>query len=380
MAKKKTSGMKAKTRPAGKKRPVKVWHIFNYEQRFELPDDNRRCRKGPLLFAKYVISGSDDESLNLQDQIQSLRSFGLPWMLLKGCFYELVSVAGNRSRMYRGYLLDQEYKPATTKKISLWLDMDIKETSKVLNALSQAGLIERVPLPEFDPDDNDPPMEGTEKPGGKSGSSGKHKTTRQAGRTQNSAIRGAGRKFPAPFKKGEDEAVRGNRIENEDEKKRSESEGEGNLISNAIGSLDRKPEGKPCPRPTEPTESDAGAGAICRDAGSHPPPSIVSGLDDLYSPRTFAMAVYGAMGFTWPLEILKARQELGAFESCWERALDSGLPPSALQDLWDKSIKEAAALNRKKRRCRNVSAVWMDVFNKRLTAQKTRASPKEEAG
>lgn len=380
---------KKQSEPGGKKRLAKVWHIFNYELRFELPDDNRRCRKGPLLFSKYIISGSDDESLNLQDQLQALRSFGLPWMLLKGSFYELVAVAGNRSRMYRGYLLDQEYQPAGNKKIALWLGMDEEKAHQVLTALRLTGLIERVPLPEFDPDNNDPPMPESGPTSGKEQEEQKGKSDRQARRTQNTAIRGAGRKNPAPFKKGE--IGIGNRKSEEQKKKNpnrikpeSETEGKGNLISQALGTA-KEPSASPAaapdlnpspiPSPMNPTESDAGGEdrTAARMACDPPPPSIdlSQRMTELYDPSAFGLRVFELLFRDRP-QVQRDRAEVGAFAAAWERALQSGLRPSELEHLRERSLQRAEQISRKRRRVNKPGAVWMHEFNARLQA---RASP-----
>ena len=147
------------------KRKMKVWHIYHFRERFELADDVRHCRKSPLLFTKdYVGTGQDDESISYHQQIASLK-LRPNWLALRGAFHELKEIAANRSRCYRGYMLDEKFAPATETKISQWLGADAKATRTILAELQSIGLIERVDLPEFDPSINEAPDKETDNSG-----------------------------------------------------------------------------------------------------------------------------------------------------------------------------------------------------------------------
>lgn len=50
-----------------------MWHVFRFRERFELADDQRFCRKGPLIYARDYITPADDESCAYLQQIESLR-------------------------------------------------------------------------------------------------------------------------------------------------------------------------------------------------------------------------------------------------------------------------------------------------------------------
>ena len=85
-----------------KKRILKIWHIFRFGERFELPDDWRTLRKSPLLFTKdFVGSGNDDESISFVQQMQMLDGYD-NHLMLKGAFGELKRITANRSRCSRG--------------------------------------------------------------------------------------------------------------------------------------------------------------------------------------------------------------------------------------------------------------------------------------
>jgi len=146
---------------SGKKRIKKVWRIFRFKERFELADNVRFCRQSPLLFTRdFVGSGKDDESIGYAQQMQILR-MSPRRLVLKGAFGELKEIAANRSRAYRGYLLDERFEPATDSRVAMWLGLEIKEARSILKELAKIGLIERVDLPIFDERENLPP----DKPG-----------------------------------------------------------------------------------------------------------------------------------------------------------------------------------------------------------------------
>ena len=99
----------AKDKPIRKQPTQKVWHIYHFGERYELPDDRRTFRRGPLLFTRgFVGSGQDDESISHHKQIEALMSQP-EGLAARGLFDELLNRAANQSRCYRGYLLDEKY-------------------------------------------------------------------------------------------------------------------------------------------------------------------------------------------------------------------------------------------------------------------------------
>ncbi|MCE5185109.1 MAG: hypothetical protein LLF76_03170 [Planctomycetaceae bacterium] len=421
----------AKTAKTVQRRTAKAWHVLNFEQRFELPEDMRKCRKGALLFLKYVVSPSDDESINLAEQLASLRcmaSEDMPEILLEGCFWRLAKMAANRSRVYRGYLLDERYQPATAGKIAMWLGLGADLTAGVLEGLEKAGLIERVPLPEFVDDGDDP---GSTPPAADEPPAGREKPTRKktaakgskAARKKNSA---QGRKFPDTFKKGEDESEvnpqpsASGKGEKKTEDQPSAAEGQGPAARAAEakgqaqgqgaaiaaqagpnqreaeseaeaepeqqagrevqqkrnGQRESQPQGYAPSSPTTAPLNLTGdlTGTDGGGAGNKTAPNIniVSYLDELYD-RTgyiFADRVFRAIGVPHSQDSPAGRSEIEAFASAWQRALRSGRKPTELNELFDKSIKRAEFFGRQRargKRYRNgPEAVWMYEFNQRL--------------
>ncbi len=150
--------------PSGK-RP-KVWHIYEFADRFELSEDTRACRKGPLLFCREAVSNNDDDAKDYCLQLLALRRYD-NHLELHGAFIALRNQAADRSRAYRGYLLNGKRAPAQIVDICDWLSVKTPEARKILKRLEAVGLIERVEMPEFDLSVNEKPgkSESPEKSG-----------------------------------------------------------------------------------------------------------------------------------------------------------------------------------------------------------------------
>lgn len=132
------------------KKQKKAWHIFHFRERFELPDNVRFDRQRPLVYTRdFVGSGQDDESINFNQQMERLKSYP-ECLAIKGAFRELKTMAANRSITYRGYLLDEDFQPATTKRLAELLLISEKKADEYLKVLEDVRLIERVPLPDFE--------------------------------------------------------------------------------------------------------------------------------------------------------------------------------------------------------------------------------------
>lgn len=148
-----------KKSPAGK---LKVWHIVRFRERYEMPDDYRSFRKGPLYYTKdFVVNGGDDESASAYQQMCVLKSKPNR-LVLRGAFADLKEIAANKSLTYRGYLLDEHFLPANDLKISHWLCVQIRTAKKILKDLEEIGLIEHINMPHFDLNDDKLPDKGKE--------------------------------------------------------------------------------------------------------------------------------------------------------------------------------------------------------------------------
>lgn len=416
MAKKKVSAQSP--RPARTKAVPKVWRVFRFEERFELSDDVRYCRRTPLQYIReYVGSGQDDESIAYKQQLAILRSRPNRAELFLA-FYEIRENAANRSRCYRGYLLDESFRPASEKKISLLLKLDYKVARRVLKELAEIGLIERVPVPDFDLDVNTPPPQ-------KSGNSGRAR--------KKTNVPGNSRSSPGAFKKKEKEKEKKTatvigKSESKKEKKTAigkiEKEKQAEAEAEAEGKAKTVPKGKIVPKteaepqaeaeaeaegraekeshtgtiaqqaptatppsvPTMPTVSDSGEGAdgiMPRD----PPQSVfnratsqpgvlrrsVAGMRMLHDPagREYALKIYKAICVPYPESSTEGIRELTSFASAWLHAKAAGLTPAELESLWHRTIKDAEVHGRKRKirpgvYTKSPEAVWWATFKSRL--------------
>jgi len=124
-----------------------VWHIFEFNERFELAKDKSKPsrptgKKGGLMYIQVPV-GANDAAAHLEDI-----EFEENSCELFGAYVKLARQAAKRSRAFRGYLLTGQYKSASVVHISRWLNKTPEDTTKILEKLRQVGLLDRVPLPE----------------------------------------------------------------------------------------------------------------------------------------------------------------------------------------------------------------------------------------
>ena len=127
-----------------------VWHVFNFGERFELPAGMKVCQKGPLQFLKLPVAGDpyDNESHILLEQWSMLDREDNT-LVLEAVLIRLWKHAGRWSRKYRGYLLNEHYRPSTTAQIARIVKLNISPTARALKVLKKYNLIERVVMPDF---------------------------------------------------------------------------------------------------------------------------------------------------------------------------------------------------------------------------------------
>lgn len=358
-----------------KKRAKKVWRIFRFAQRFELPDDTRFCRRSPLIYVRdFVGSGLDDESINYKRQIIACKASPNRHKLL-AVFFDMREIAANYSRCFRGYILDERFEPANVNKIAGWVGLNISETYKILKELEQIGLIEKVSLPEFDPSINEPPGESNKAKKDKGRS--RRRTKEHKGKKRKPrAISGAHGKSRAPLNK-----------------KKTES-GNGNSKGKSSGKPDKGKKKKTAttptttPDPINPKGTDAGVGRKAFRPRNLPRGSVNykqtvklgSVLRKLYDPEAeqFAQEVYDAIGTHYAKDSREGRSELACWKAAWAEAQMAGVNPAYLTELWDKIISEAMKLKLKRRRTsvrfrRSPEAVLRWLFDRILASIERRA-------
>ena len=364
---------KSKTKPKTRK----VWKIFRFQERFELPDNIRFSKLKPLVYIRdYVGSGQDDEAINYKRQIMACKSSPNRHKLLS-VFSDLREIAANRSKYYRGYILDERFEPASYNKIASWVGLGLSEGGKILGELERIGLIERVPVPIFEPpgagdDDN------------KKGKKAKSRAqTRKVGKTRKPLKR----KDKAKTVSGS-----GKDKKNEENNKTTDTD-KGRTSKKEKRSTAVSAKGQEGHSPTNPKESDGGVGNHNQGGHATPPLQSLSHrhrghpeqlgdvLHQLYDPEAsaFAEAVYKAIGTPYPRKSKEGVSELSCFKQAWAAAQLAGIAPSYLKGLWARTMKEAAALAAKRRRKsvkfrKSPEAVLRWLFDKLLADAVGRAS------
>ena len=389
---KKTPAKKsAKKTSSVKKRVVKVWHIFRFKQRFELPDDVRYKRVSPLAFTRdFVGSGQDDEAISYHQQMLFLRSME-NYLELKGAFHELKGIAANRSRCYRGYLLDEVYRPASDEKISQWLGVSVKDAKRILKSLEQVILIDRVEVPEFDPTVNEPPTDDSDISGrarkssgsfkkndkGKGKGKGKKKTAIGNGKNKSNKKTTSVKPQPAEAEGKDMNQSQGKSVtQGKGEKKGSVEKKATTGRGGGVGREAETPSSPTTapPLPFMPTETDAGGeSGSFETLPSSDLAAVAERFDSLYqgSAQQFAEEIFKAIQTPCQMDSPQGSRELAAFASAWQRAHLAKLRPSRLDALWQRSVKEAARIGRKRKRTKfkkSAEAAWMWVFQQLLTS------------
>ena len=143
---------------AARKRRItrKVWRIYHFQERYELPDDMRKCRMSSLEYTRdFVGDSGGDEAVSYHHQMNMLSNGdGLEFAQLYGIYRLLVNMSAKRSRAYRGFLLDIDNEPLNDSQIAALLHVDRRKMPTIMRKLASAKLLEQVRLPIFDLDKN----------------------------------------------------------------------------------------------------------------------------------------------------------------------------------------------------------------------------------
>jgi len=327
-----------------KARVKKVWRIFHFRERFELPDTVRFDVERPLVYIRYYVgSGQDDESINFKRQIAACKASDNRHTL-HSSFMDILEVAANHSRSYRGYLLDERFEPASISKIAEWVSLETEETGKILEKLEQIGLIEKV---EWTPPPKLPADDGGRVRGRKSKSRAR---TRKSEKVR-VPLNNKGNEKRNEKTKGKKKT--GNKPEPEKEPNPKEASADAAAIA---------AESQENPK-IDPKGSDAQVGHDKRATRINPPgqsfkriteqPERLDGvLHRLFNPeaKEFAAEVYRAIGTPYTPDSQEGRSELACWLQAWADVQLLGLNPLYLHELWDKTINYAAKLRVKRNR------------------------------
>lgn len=378
-------------RQNGRGRAVKVWHISRFQQRYELPDDVRFDRKSPLLYVKsFCGSGSDDESCAYYRQLMSLRTKS-NWLMIRGAFAELVNISANASKVFRGYLLDSNYMPAFDEQIGSWLGLQKDDAEKMLIELEQAGLIEKIDMPDFEQ------IIATKREnvtGRKKAVKKNPVASRETTRKNETARAPLNKKTKVKTKAKAKVKINGN--EKVKEKYKSNRQRESGPNSNSLkGQAESQINQSPpatLPMPPAPPLSDPGESKVIPYPKA-PPESlrnnnepqklsdVIAGMQHRYSvdAKAFGADIFQALGLTCMPDSEQGRRELGCFASLWQDALQTGLNPPALDELRSRAVAEAGRIRKHWHgRKGKPAAVFCKVFNGMITNAKTYETEKNK--
>jgi len=358
----------AKAAKSRKPRQKYVWHIARFRDRFEMPENLRKKRIQPLDFTRdFVGSNAGMEAAKYQEQAAQLgNGDGMRHMMLVGLFRELVNRASNQDRAYRGYLTDAEFNPVNVGQLAKSLRWPTGELQTAMKELSTAGLIERVPEPDYIADDErEFPSEGAED----AKNNVRRNSTERGGKRGKPSRTGNGR-VPRPKEK----RVRTSRPEG-----RSEGQDE-------LGMTSTTPTTTPGdPKPVDPNESEGGQAPAPHSSSGPapsvhhrlPPPAVPIGqcvkLHD-FDADQFGLKVYALLGLDKRFEASskEAKSEWRSFAN-WLIKAKAATPPTAWADLRERGFAKARHIAKYGKTAEKPGAVWFKAVGKPGLAAKARA-------
>lgn len=349
MNKDKTANEKRRTKktcPEQSRR--KVWRITDWEPLYELADDIRKKRSGPLTYTKsqVTISGlSTAAEVRHYEMMKQLKARP-ERHLLRSVLEDLTNWTGAKHYGPRGYLVTTENKPPSLDYIAAQLDkLEAKDLEIAMPILEDIGLIEKVI------------MNGSLEPSG----------------PKRTGPDSSGRKR-TPLKKDKDKDKDKNK-----KKKKGKVDKDNNNIKNNSRQENNKhkshlvegqTKAQTTQAPTTTPESikskvvEPGGSRIIKFNG--PPGSVkYKRYDD--DCKMFAQEIFYGLELEKQGQSVQTRRNLGSFASQWRKACRSGLPPPVLDELRSSAITEARRLGRYYRNNKgNPAAVFNDVFNDKL--------------
>jgi hypothetical protein len=371
----------------------KVWRIYRYAERYELKDDDRRCRKSALQFTRDFVSVmAGNEAVGYHQQLSMLQNGdGEEYFVLFGLYRTLINEAGKRSRAYRGYLLDAANGPLSDAKLARMFKIHVKKMSKLLRRLEVVDLLERVDVPEWD-------LTLDELPPKKDDSvqeAGALETQKRGSRSKNKACAGDGRRRTAqagdgqqPFKKTNNYNYNSNKNFNKQQARSGKTTASARKEKTTIDNGQKKTEtqaqaeaqgkaqeqtvqAEPSPPTTQPSavkpqESDAGGERVTPTPS--PLPSLSQGGQSRHG-LNYGKRVYLGLGYHHDVDSAEARREITSFASKHDQIVSalSKLSPPMIDALLQRGLAEAVKIGRRKgNRCKG--AVWHTVMDKLVAA------------
>jgi len=129
-------------------RATKVWHITDWQDLYELNDDVRKKRSGPLRYVKTLATLSPfclDAEARYFERLCQLKA-SPKRHLLRSALEELKTWCATKPFGVRGYLVTAQGKPATYKYLAEQLTMKVSDIEYVVPALGRLGYLERISI------------------------------------------------------------------------------------------------------------------------------------------------------------------------------------------------------------------------------------------
>lgn len=348
-----------------------VWHVCRFRERFELPDDLRFCRKGPLVYCRDYVSPCDDESASYLREIDAVTRHRNALEII-GAWSLIRRAASARSRAFRGYLLTADNRPMSDAEIGRTiLFVEPRRASRILKALAEAGLLEQVCCPIFDLSENEAPQNKGAKSAGKPAKSPKRKTGRKNSVSREGSENLGRTRTPLRAKmknelttgKGKEKEVNGN----------GKEQGGRNENTPLPSEPPRStPKGSGSPNANGPRR-DCGPGIVRLSAAL---PRAVDGLAHSYAIRAddFGAEIFALLQCPMDRESLDGRRELGNFKAALLGAIDAGLSPGQIEECIGKAKADAGRIGRNRRRHYTNGGTperyWRFLFGKHLDARR----------
>lgn len=340
------------TARANKGKPTKakplVWHVCRFRERFELPDDQRFCRKGPLVFCREYVSAADDESANYLREVDTLTRHRNALELI-GAWLLIRRAACARSRAYRGFLLTADNRPMSDAEIGRTiLFCQPRRASRILKTLAEAGLVEPVICPIFDLAQNEAPAQKQAKTPRKQAQSRRRKSGRRDSVSRKNS-KNLGRAHSPLRAKRKTELANGNLKEKEITGNGKEDQSRQENLSAPGKPPESTTEGATASKAQAPRRDIRTTGIVKL---SDALPRAVDGLAHGYSlgADDFAGEIFALLQCSMDRESLDGRRELGNFRAALLAAVDAGLSPSQIEECIRKGKADAARIGKSRKR------------------------------
>jgi len=370
-----TAGCTTKKRSSGSARGQKILHVRDFQDLYELADDIRKGRTGPLRFTRSLVTlspfASDAESRHFE-RMRAIKARN-ERHLLRSVLADIVNWTAAKPFGMRGYLVTAEGKAASCEYLAEQLTVRTEDVKQSLPILEQIGFLERIPM-----NGQAEPEKQKRKTTNKKSKTGSTKTTKKRGKKSKQRNSGKSKNVvkhtsehntealpeSAGSSRTEPESVcpPSRKDKNKDKgkatsglmapgcKKNNNDNGKDVPQDKANGQAPGPPTNPPLP--SLPQESDEGGRA--HNVTRLPDSAAISRHGLAYGRRVFL-----ALKLPWDIDSTEARREISSFGSKHDELCRklSRLSPPVVDGLLNRGLIEAQKMSRRAAN-KNVGAVW----------------------